>query len=209
KDKYGICKLTPDNMLRNAYPTIETAVDKTKYFLKKLELDRYCVFSKWDFTNFKHVNSNFKNEVVCTIHGIFKCRPNHLLFVRAGCKKCANSKVGDNATGWTLTNWINSSKTSKHCDSCKVYIIKCWDENEDVYKIGRTFRKLKERFGANSSVKMPYNWEVVKIIEKFKDAEYIYKLESKLKQSNKVEKYRPIKQFRGMEECFKNVEYGM
>jgi hypothetical protein len=50
---------------------------------------------------------------------------------------------------------------------------------------------------------MPYNYNVLKIIEG--DSDTIYNLEIKLKNMNKNNKYIPLLNFNGSKECFNNI----
>ena len=68
--------------------------------------------------------------------------------------------------------FLKSSKKSKNFDSFKVYVIRCWNEEEEFYKIGRTFRTVKHRFRDKIG---KYNYEVIKV--EIGEAEDIYKLE--------------------------------
>lgn len=101
-----------------------------------------------------------------------------------------------------MTNWKKAALKSKNFDSFKVYIIKCYNENEKFYKIGRTFCTIKKRF--QGKICMPYNYEIIKVFEN--NAEEMYKLENKLKKSNKKNKYVPKIIFKGMQECFEQLK---
>lgn len=94
------------------------------------------------------------------------------------------------------------SKNSKNFDSFKVYIIKCFNKDEEFYKIGRTYTKIKKRFG--TKLLMPYKYEVLN--EFIGTAEEMYDLETKLKNMNKNNKYLPKIKFGGMQECFKEIK---
>ena len=75
-----------------------------------------------------------------------------------------------------------AGEKSKNFDSFKVYVIRCWDDNEEFYKIGRTYLKTKQRFKSNKS--LPYNYEIVKEIP-LENARIICELEEGLKNCNK------------------------
>ena len=45
---------------------------------------------------------------------------------------------------------------SKKFEDFKVYIIKCWNEEEEFYKIGKTYRKISRRFLKGNSIALPY-----------------------------------------------------
>ena len=79
-----------------------------------------------------------------------------------------------------------------------VYFIRCWNEEEEFYKIGITKRKTTERFGKKSE--MPYKWEEIKIIPtNLYDAIF---LEKELHKKLKAFRYYPKIHFAGFTECF-------
>jgi hypothetical protein len=79
-----------------------------------------------------------------------------------------------------------------------MYIIKCFNKDEEFYKIGKTYSSIKNRF--NGKIKMPYKYESIAIVEG--DARYISELEIKYKNKYKVYKYEPRIKFPGKHECF-------
>jgi len=140
--------------------------------------------------------------IICLEHGEFTQNAgNHLQ--GHGCPKCKNKAISErgktNPVGWSYTNWINQSLKSKWFESYKIYVLRCWNETEEFYKIGRTFTTIKRRFQDKNA--MPYNYEILKVYES-KDARYICELELELKTINKQFKYIPIIKFNGREECF-------
>src|SRR5690606_27277387 len=102
---------------------------------------------------------------------------------------------------WRNTDWIKASLRSKNFDSFKVYVIKCWNDEEEFQKIGRTFTTVKHRF-LNKKINMPYNYEILKefIFDEGKDA---FDYENELKRTYKNYKYTPKITFKGSGECFK------
>lgn len=180
---------------------------KTTYTLERfIEIANKVHNFLYDYSITKYVISTEKIEINCLKHGVFKQKA-QIHLQGHGCKKCANelkSKLnGENPTGWNYANWEKAGFKSKNFDSFKVYIIKCWNENEEFYKIGKTYRVLKERFG--SKMTNIYNYEVINIIEG--SARYISDLEIDLKNKNKTHKYIPKINFKGMYECFSEIEY--
>lgn len=157
--------------------------------------------NKYDYSLVEYVRSRYKVKILCKEHGIFEQTPNNHL--KAGCPKCDRDKQKENPVGWTYTNWIKAGKTSKNFDCFKVYIIRCWNDEEDFYKIGKTFTTVKTRFRCKERI--PYNYETIKIIIS-EDAKYICELEQKLKNKNKKFKYIPKNTFNGMYECFSNYK---
>ena len=96
---------------------------------------------KYDYSKVQYISSSEKVLIICPIHGEFLQKTNSHVS-GSGCPNCGFEVVGkinsNNPTGWTYSNWIKSSKTSKKFDSFKVYILKCWNDEEEFYKIGRT-----------------------------------------------------------------------
>jgi hypothetical protein len=157
---------------------------------------------KYDYSLIKYISSKIKIDIVCKLHGIFKQAPDKHLSGN-GCPKCGNitisKKAAKNPTGWSNLNWVKAAEKSKNFDSFKVYIIKCWNENEEFYKIGRTFLNLNQRFK-----NFKYNFKSVSIFDG--NALDMFNLESKLKKENRKHSYIPKIKFNGMYECFSKIE---
>lgn len=200
-NKYGVCNVRANHLLNGVIPSIEVAIDKQQYWInqaKEVHLNYY------DYLDIVYINSSTKIDITCKIHGKFSQTPNSHLNGR-GCQRCFKEiKSSENPNGWTYTNWKEAGEKSKRFDSYKVYVLKCWDENEEFYKIGRTYNTVEQRFSNNHI--MPYNYEVLKEFSD-EDARYICYKESTLKNCNKSNKYIPSKKFRGMQECFSKLDY--
>ena len=93
------------------------------------------------------------------------------------------------------------SKNSKDFDGFKLYVIRCFSQEENFIKIGRTYNTINQRFSGNQ---LPYQYEIIKIIKSY-DGEYIYDLENRVKRIFKSYKYIPKLNFGGMYECFKKI----
>lgn len=109
-----------------------------------------------------------------------------------GCKKCNIEPIK-----------VNKRSKEGYCKlsdgrSTMLYILKCSDENEEFYKIGKTFRKITKRY-INSN--MPYNIEIVYKYEN--PADFIWDLEEELHKKYKEYKYRPRQWFAGYSEAYK------
>lgn len=158
---------------------------------------------KYNYDKVNYINNHTKVTITCCIHGDFEQIPNAHLQGQ-GCPKCGNNKVTklkkENPSGWSCTNWIEASKKSENFDSFKVYILKCTGNNEEFYKIGKTYRTIKDRF---RSTILPYDYEILKVFEG--EAQEISKLEKKMQKDNKQNKYKPKIKFSGMYECFKTL----
>lgn len=137
-------------------------------------------------------------DITCKEHGVFKMLPTvHANGV--GCPKCSRKKNSGNS--WGYSEWIKYGMLSKHFDSFKVYILKCFDEEtkEEFIKVGRTFNKVSCRFG--NTTLMPYKYEVLKEFI-FEDGVLCCKFEQYLKNKFKQFSYFPLKDFGGKYECF-------
>jgi hypothetical protein len=178
----------------------------------KLRSSSYDVFVEksnrvHDF-KFKYPTSEYKNQeslmlIECPNHGLFLQKAKDHLSGR-GCMLCGNEKISktkrDNPPGWSLKHWEKSAINSKSFDSFKVYIIRCWSEDEEFVKIGRTFTTVADRYHRFN--KLPYKYEILSVIEG--SAEFIYNKEIHLKNKCKNFKYTPNITFGGMYECFDN-----
>lgn len=210
EDKYSICKIAYTHLMNGYCPTIRVALDKNEYFINKAKEIHGNLYT---YKNSIYAGCDDPIIVTCSLHGDFKITPHSLIPSKSGCEKCgyikSSIKNGNNATGWADSDWFKKAMNSKHFDSFKCYIIKCWDENEEFYKVGKTFKTLKERL-VNYKERMPYNWEIIKIFE-FKDlmldsAKEISIIERNLKNLNKENKYIPLQNIRGKYECFTQIK---
>jgi len=165
-------------------------------------------FKKLGFSNVLYhklpnkIYSAKKVNFFCKTHGDFWQTP-HSHYKGHNCQKCAHSKLKDTAPGWANASWEKAALKSKLFDSFKVYVIKCSNENETFYKVGKTFTTIRQRF--KSKISMPYDYKVVKKFE-FENSKDASNLELKLKTRNKRYRYTPLIKFGGMNECFKQLK---
>ena len=205
-EEHGMFEQTPNNHLRgkgclkcaqrndNLRDTFENAVKKAN----KIHNFRY------NYPHQEYINARTKLIIECTIHGEFKqTLDSHLR--GSGCPECSfidiSNKFRELNVGWKPKDWVKLSYISKNFDSFKVYIIKCWDENEEFYKIGRTFTTMEHRF--KSKRKMPYNYSIMEVVEG--SAEEMYNLENELQRKHKEFEYTPKIEFAGITECFSEI----
>lgn len=169
-----------------------------KYKDKFLEKSEKIHDNKYDYSKVEYNGSANKVEIICNIHGSFLQSPKvHL--EGSGCQEC-----GKEANSYSYSEWQKSGENSNDFDSFKCYIIKCWNENEEFYKIGKTYQKIKRRFRNNKSTSLPYNYEVIKVFEG--GAREISELENGLQGINKDNNYLPKIYFKGHTECFKKID---
>lgn len=180
----------PKCSLLDKYPGTEDFVEKAK----KVHGNEYgynkCVYLK----------AISKVIITCKKHGDFKQRPNDHLSGQ-GCPTCGRIKLKNSTNGWTYSKWEEAGLGSTNFDSFKVYVIRCWNDDEEFYKIGKTFLTLDKRF--RTLITMPYNWEVIEVFEG--DSKDISELEVELQNKNKVSKYTPKIRFSGVQECYKDL----
>jgi hypothetical protein len=82
-----------------------------------------------------------------------------------------------------------------------VYVIRCFNNEEEFIKVGRTYNKVSWRF--RNKALLPYEFEVLHEI--IGSAKFILDKETELKSKLKQFKYIPKIKFNGMQECF-NLE---
>ena len=150
----------------------------------------------YDLSNY--IDSSSKIDVICPIHGNFKTT-SAMHMTGRDCYLCSRE-----LTGWSKSRWLKAGSKSRNFDLFKVYFIRCWNENESFYKIGRTFQKISKRFHCKTD--MPYNYELLKIIES-NNGEKIYNLEYELHRLHNKNnlKYMPEIYFPGMFECYSDL----
>lgn len=160
---------------------------------KKTDEDFKCQIKKVHGDKYTYLNNyegwNSKLKILCgRCNGIFyQSAGTHLS--GAGCPKCAYK-------GWKDSDWKKYGSISPRFESFKIYLIKCFNETECFYKIGKTFTTIQLRF-AN---RIPYQYQVIQTIEG--DAKTISELERTLHKECKPYKYSPQIPFKGQFECF-------
>lgn len=178
----------------------------TKRRLTQEEVVEKCIKSHgdtYDLSRIEYTTDREPIEIVCKKHGSFPALP--INFMRGhGCSKCGDERVAkhfrENPIGWGLRAWKESASKSKNFDSFKVYKVRCWNDEEEFYKIGRTFLTVRERLKGNMN---GYDFETIEVIEG--TAEEIYELETQLKRKHKEYKYIPKINFGGRYECFSKI----
>lgn len=204
--KFGYCEMSPNSLMYcERADNMQSIVDKTKYIKDLIYSEKGDLY---DLSNVRYVNNNTPIKIKCKEHGVFDVAPGNFVGCKShrGCPKCGRESttksVIENPVGWSYKSWSKAGARSKYFDNYKVYILECSNNSEHFYKIGRTFLKTDMRFKSN---KLPYSYKILhEVISE--NPEYICKLESELKASNKVNKYIPLVRFEGMYECFSNID---
>jgi len=139
-----------------------------------------------------------KVTIICPEHGEFKQMPINHIHGKAGCKKCAVAARAENGLGWDRSSWV----AIQNGRPATLYLVRCYIDGEEFYKVGITLLTLKKRF---SSCDMPYKYEVVKTYQS-QDAAHVYNLEKSILKQFKRLKYKPKIEFLGHTECFSSCE---
>jgi len=162
----------------------------TELFIKKANIKHNM---KYNYSLTSYIHSRKSVDIICPIHNKFsQLACNHLQ--GRGCPTCCFEIIG-----WGKDKFIKSSQNKE----CIFYIINCYNNDENFYKIGLTNRNVKTRYKGKKV--MPYKYKIIKEI-KSTDPEYIWDIENKLKRLLKEFKYNPIIYFPGAStECFTNV----
>lgn len=200
---YGECSLTLASLYSGSKPGIDSAINKKDYWISYAKSkNRKSKDYSFDKTE---LNSTSDMVIItCNFHGDFEIKASNFTSKEQGCQECFNSTRVDLYQfngGWGIKDWWKKGEKSKRYDCFKMYIIRCWDEYEEFYKIGRTFLKVEERFNGTA---IPYNYEIVEE-RKSHDGLKIYCLEKAFLRENSKNKYKPTKDFNGKQECFTKI----
>ncbi len=151
---------------------------------------------KYDYSSVKYKNFRTKIKIICPIHGEFEQTP-HSHLNGHHCRKCSMMNK-DNGFGKSyFLKFCNKNNNGLGT----FYILKCFNEDEEFYKIGITSRTVKKRY--NAKMDLPYNYEIIQEITDI--ADNIWKLELFFKRYIKQQNihYLPLTFFNGsLKECF-------
>lgn len=190
---HGDFEQTPGNHLQGrSCPTCGSEkFSKSKTLKQQDVIDRMNIIHdfRYDYSKVNYIGIFDKITIICPIHGEFLQDPNNHLHGK-GCKKCNHKTV------YTKTSWTNVCNSKSEIPL--VYVIRCFNDNEQFIKIGKTSRSIKQRFCGKNS--MPYSYEIIKIIQGSPD--FIWDKEIELQSFYKNYSYTPLIWFGGQTECF-------
>jgi len=189
EDQYGLCNIRATGLWK-ARPTIESAIDKTSYWLNKVGL---LHGGKYDYSKMVYVSNHRKVIIICPEHGEFLQRPSS--HVKNGCCQCAKENTKGGHGGLNLVT-AERKKDEWENKPAYVYHIKLNSENESFYKVGITTQDLQKRFGNLT----PYTYEVLNYVTT--NLYEAVKLERSVLELTKDCKYLPSVKFDGYTECF-------
>lgn len=188
KDEFDIEYLViPNGLLKGSIPSITSSVNKNSAFsIKANMIHNY----KYNYDKVEYIGTQSKIIINCPEHGDFIQSVNSHLSGK-GCSSC-NIKHG-----YSKSSWILHCNNKKNSDP-RVYIIRCYNNNEEFIKIGITTRLITKRFDCKNS--MPYSYEVIK---EFKgSSDFVWDKEHELHKLYNSFKYKPLIPFLGDTECF-------
>lgn len=164
----------------------------TKEFIRRA---RQVHGNRYDYSKVKYEGSHKKVIIICREHGEFEQTPGNHIHGQ-NCRKCRNY-TGTLNRGWKRSEWIDFCNKAKNAEP-KVYIIRCFNDDEEFIKIGITSRTVAGRFKFPSD--MPYSYEVLKEIKGSPD--FVWDKEKELHRKYKKYRYKPKLSFGGETECF-------
>lgn len=207
--EHGLFEQTPNNHLQGqgcpVCGQIKTESSRRKDLNVFIEQANKKHNNKFDYSLVNYKNTDTKITIICPIHGKYQQTPSSHLNSQ-DCIKCSNKKISNYQktlnNGWNYSIWEKKGNESKTFNGFKCYIIKCYNNTEEFYKIGKTFNDLTKRFSCKNV--LPYNYEIVKLIKG--SAKEISKLERDLHKKHKQYSYTPHIYFEGNSECFYELE---
>ena len=147
---------------------------------------------RYNYDKTIYIKTNKKLTITCKVHGDFEqVAANH--FNGNGCPLC---NLG--AT-YSRSDYIKKANGRL----CIFYTIRCFNENEEFYKIGITFKSVKQRYSCTQY--MPYSYEIISEI--IGETGVIWDLEKSEKLRLGAFNYQPKIYFCGSRtECFTQVK---
>lgn len=117
-------------------------------------------------------------------------------FCNSSCAAKFNNKNREPCGGLHLNHFLKSFEKNKNSI---FYILKCFNDHEEFYKVGITSKSIKERYKSKKC--MPYNYIITQEI--YIEPTLCFNFEKQLKKYLKKYKYKPLLKFDGYTECFK------
>ena len=149
---------------------------------KHIEID-FSTYTGWEKKTLK---------CVCPEHGEFTASPKNFHKRVHGCIDCT-----ENLNSHSRSNYVKIAKRSMQ-GKARLYVIRCWSDDEEFYKVGITTKSIKHRF---SGKYFPYQYEIKQEI--IDDAKNIWNLEKVINRLAKNFQYTPKQSFHGVTECYK------
>jgi len=172
---------------------VEKRASKKRFSLSEFILKSNTVHNNnYDYSLVKYKTIFIKVDIICKKCNTIFNQASYSHLKKHGCPKCNLGSL----TGWSKTQWIDFCELKTR--EPLLYIIRCYNENEEFIKIGRTSTSTIKRFKKKQT--MPYEYEVIKEIKG--SPGFIFDKEVKLHRLYKEYKYKPLIHFGGETECF-------
>lgn len=133
----------------------------------------------------------------------FQCDKSHRWFTTwdqikqgAGCSICAR----ENHPGHYSIKMAEKNKEEWILIEAHFYILRCFNEEEEFFKVGVTKNSIKKRYPRR---RMPYNYEI--IADKITTLYDAIEIETRILKENKEYQYIPKIYFEGYSECLTTV----
>lgn len=147
----------------------------------------------YDYSLAEYSTNNEKINILCKEHGTFAQIPQKHLDGQ-GCPSCAHL-----SRGFSRGSFRRASE--RHDEGNAIfYMLECFNENENFYKIGITSISIEERYRKKNS--LPYFYKVTLSAESQSDE--IFDFERKILREFKPYTHKPIIDFGGRTECFRH-----
>jgi hypothetical protein len=135
-------------------------------------------------------NGRKKISIICPTHGVFKQQANsHLRGV--GCPSCGFER--------TRLSWVRQASGR----SATLYFLRIYQLQEVFYKVGITYRTVKDRFAGLLST-TGYQYEILALHQS--DAARVWDWEQSILDTFAHLSHKPKVYFEGQSECFSNCE---
>lgn len=152
--------------------------------------------AKFDYTELEYFGDAHQHlKIICKEHGLFMQSYANHYHGKRGCPECAKQFSSRLRRGFIRSSGSKDGYAS-------LYLINCFDEYENFYKIGITTKPVKHRFSGKEA--MPYYYTVEFLL--IGEAEWLWDLEKLLHREYKLHKYLPEKEFGGRYECFSHID---
>lgn len=191
---HGVFETTPQSHLNGSNCQL-CAKDSLKMSLEEFKDRSNSIHkNKYDYSLVKFDSLKDYIDIICPLHSNFSQIANNHLNGN-GCINCSNLLLG-----WTRTNF--KLRCQQNNNGLGVfYIIRCFNEDEEFYKVGITSNSIPIRYNSQSS--MPYDYEVIQEIKDVSDNVYNFETLIKNYISFNGLKYAPLIKFGGSTtECF-------
>ena len=150
---------------------------------------------KYDYSKVEYIHNKTKIIISCPEHGEFSQKPNDHLNGH-GCPECASE-----TRGFWNPEYLKKHHQDKLDETCTLYIIECYYDNELFIKIGITTKTIEDRYN-NESVLNGYQYTT--LYEYQSTLLECSEIEQELLNKFKEYRYEPINWFSGSTECLQH-----